>query len=121
MTNKKTVVIGASPNTYRYSNFAVRLLNKYKHDVIPVGIRKGKIDSLEIILGKPEVENVDTVTLYVGPKNQPNYYDYILSLKPKRIIFNPGTENDELYDLAISNGIEIVEDCTLVMLNSDMY
>ena len=121
MSIKKTVVIGASPNESRYSNSAVRLLKNYNHSVIPLGIRKGKIKDLEIVLGTPHIDNIDTVTLYVGPKRQPEYYDYILSLSPKRIIFNPGTENDEFYQIAKNKGIEAIENCTLVMLNSGIY
>lgn len=121
MHSKKTVVIGASPNTSRYSNKAVRLLNSYNHEVVPIGIRKGKISNYDIVLDRPVINDVDTVTLYVGPQNQPPYFDYILSLKPKRIIFNPGTENDKFAQLAMNNGIEVVENCTLVMLHSDLY
>jgi predicted CoA-binding protein len=121
MQSKKTVVIGASPNTSRYSNKAVRLLERYNHEVVPIGIRKGKINDCDIVLDRPAIHDVDTVTLYVGPQNQPPYFDYILSLNPKRIIFNPGTENDELAQLAMNNGIEVVENCTLVMLHSDLY
>lgn len=118
---KKTVVIGASPNKSRYSYKAVSLLQKYNHEVVPIGIRKGKIEGLEIILGNPVIENVDSVTLYVGQQRQPEYYDYILSLKPKRIIFNPGTENAEFYKIAKDNEISIVVDCTLVMLHSGTF
>ena len=117
----KTLVIGASPNSMRYSNKAVRLLKTYGHEVVPVGIRKGVIDDLEILTEKVKEPDVHTVTMYVGPIKQADYYDYILSLKPERIIFNPGTENSELIQLAENNGIKTVQNCTLVMLNSGIF
>ncbi len=117
----KTIVIGASPNPTRFSFRAVKLLNSFGHDTIPIGIRKGFIDQTEILTGKPKVDSVHTVTLYIGMDKQSEYYEYILSLNPKRIIFNPGTENNELYNMAKSKGIETVENCTLVMLNSGIY
>jgi predicted CoA-binding protein len=119
--NKHTVVIGASPNPDRYSYKATMSLLLHGHTVYPVGLRKGRIDSLEIITDKPVIENVDTVTLYVGPDNQPYWYDYILSLKPKRLIFNPGTENPELQKMAADKGIETEEACTLVLLSIKQY
>ncbi len=119
---KKTVVIGASPNPSRYSYKAVELLSEYGHPVVAIGQRSGLIDGLEIKIGTPVVEDVNTVTLYLAPGNQSAVYDYILNvLKPKRIIFNPGTENDVLEKMAESNGIEVVEHCTLIMLNRGVY
>ena len=115
--NKKTVVIGASENTDRYSNRAVRKLKAYGHDVVAVGLREGEIDGIKIHADKPAAANVDTVTMYVGEKNQPQLYDYIFSLNPKRIIFNPGAENPELEKLAEAKGIEVMEACTLVLLS----
>ena len=121
LKNKSTVVIGASPNADRYSNKATLSLQKYGHTVFPIGIRSGKINDLDIITDKPQIENVDTVTLYVGLDNQPAWIDYIMSLKPKRIIFNPGAENPEFEALAQSNGIEATEACTLVLLSINQY
>lgn len=118
---KKTLVLGATPNPERYAYLATMRLAKYGHEVVPVGIRKGEIEGIEIIEGKPDVGAVDTVTLYIGEARQPEYYDYILSLQPKRIIFNPGTENPELMRLAQAQGIETVEGCTLVMLSIGAY
>ncbi|MBL7827931.1 MAG: CoA-binding protein [Saprospiraceae bacterium] len=118
---KKTIVLGATPNPERYANMAVRRLLQHGHEVTPVGIKTGTINGLEILQGMPMVENVDTVTLYVGPERQPAYYDYLLELHPKRIIFNPGTENEELAKLAEKNGIETIEACTLVMLSINAY
>lgn len=118
---KKTVVLGASPNPGRYSHMATERLLRYGHEVVPVGIRKGEIGGLSIHTDKPPISDVDTITLYVGPDNQPSWYEYILSLKPKRIIFNPGTENPELIQLAREAGIEPAIACTLVMLGTGTY
>ncbi|MFN0177106.1 MAG: CoA-binding protein [Saprospiraceae bacterium] len=118
---KKTLVLGATPNAARYSYIATKRLAQYGHEVVPVGIRKGEIEGINIVEGTPHEEGVDTVTLYLGADRQPEYYDYILSLKPKRIIFNPGTENPELVLLAKEQGIETVEGCTLVMLSIGAY
>jgi predicted CoA-binding protein len=119
--SKDTVVIGASPNADRYSYKATVSLKRYGHKVYPVGLRAGKIDGIEIITGRPALENIDTVTMYVGPQNQAVWQDYILSLKPKRIIFNPGAENSVLAEAAAKLGIECVEACTLVMLSIGNY
>lgn len=118
---KRTVVIGASDNESRYSNMATKRLLKYGHEVFPIGIRKGKIDTLDIITDRPVIENVNTVTLYIGPQNQDSWIAYVLSLNPKRIIFNPGTENSEFEQLANAKGVETVQGCTLVMLGADTY
>lgn len=117
----KTIVLGASPNPERFSYRAVSLLISYEHEVVPLGIRKGEIAGNEIITDFPQIENVHTITLYLGAKNQVKYYDYILNLRPQRIIFNPGTENPELKTLARENNIEVIERCSLVMLNSGHY
>ncbi len=113
----KTVVLGASENPERYSNKAVLSLVKHGHEVVPVGLKEGEIAGVKILSGKPAIKDVDTVTMYVGPKNQKEYYDYVLSLKPTRIIFNPGAENLEFENIAKANGIDVVEACTLVMLS----
>lgn len=118
---KKVMVIGASPNKQRFSHTCVKTLMQHGYEVIPVGVKKGEINGKEIIQGKPSVENLHTVTLYIGPRNQEEYYDYILEQKPQRIIFNPGAENPRLKELAGKNNIEVVEDCTLVMLNSGNF
>ena len=119
---KKTIVIGASTKDYRYSNKAVCLLDDYKHEVIAIGNKNGKIRDIRIITDKEKVENVDTVTLYLSPKHQEEYYNYILNdIKPNRIIMNPGTENTILKELAEDKGIKVEEQCTLIMLNIDTY
>jgi predicted CoA-binding protein len=119
--NKKTVVLGASPNPARYSYLAVNRLAAHGHDVVAIGNRTGKINHVDVIKGTPPENNVDTVTLYLNANNQKQYYNYILSLHPKRIIFNPGAENHELAKLAIKNNIEPLEACTLVLLSTGQY
>lgn len=121
MESKKTVVLGASSNSSRYSNMAINRLSANKHPVIAVGLKEGKVGNVNIVTGQPKEENVDTVTLYLNSNNQKPYYQYILSLKPRRIIFNPGAENDELEELAAKNGIQTMEACTLVMLGTGQY
>jgi uncharacterized protein len=123
MSNKKTVVIGASNNPSRYAFVASKMLKDYRHEFVPVGIKKGEIYGQPILdlREKPEIKDVDTVTLYLGPQNQPEWYDYILSLNPKRIIFNPGTENREFMDMARDQDIEVDMACTLVMLRAGQY
>lgn len=119
---KKTVVLGATDNPTRFAYKAVHRLQQHGYDVVPVGIKKSEVGGIPIITDKnTPVGDIDTVTLYVGPQNQPSWYDYILSLKPKRIIFNPGTENPELERLARENNIEALHHCTLVMLASNSY
>jgi hypothetical protein len=98
---KKTIVIGASPRPHRYSYSAVSDLTKSGFPVEAIGLRKERIGDIEIRTGRPNIEDAHTVTMYVGPQNQPDYYNYIIKeLKPERIIFNPGTENFELEALA---------------------
>lgn len=117
----KTVVLGASENPERYSNRAVKSLLHHGKEVAAVGLKEGEIDGVKILSGKPEIPDVDTVTMYVGPANQPGWYDYVLGLHPKRIIFNPGAENPEFEKIAREKGIEVVEACTLVMLSIGNY
>jgi len=118
---KKTVVLGASDNPSRYSYLAVDKLNRYGHPVVAIGKKEGKVGNTDVITARPDEKEVDTVTLYLNPLHQKQYYDYILSLHPKRIIFNPGAENDELVALAKENGIQPVEACTLVLLSTGQY
>ena len=121
MNNKKTLVLGASDNPERYSYLAVNKLRRSGNEVVAIGRKKVKVSDVEIETEKKQFENIDTVTLYLRPENQKEYYDYILSLHPKRIIFNPGAENEELYDLAKSNGIKPLEACTLVLLSTNQF
>jgi predicted CoA-binding protein len=118
---KNTLVLGASENPSRYSHLALRRLESRQHPVVAIGRKKGVVGNVTIETEKKQWNNIDTVTLYLNPMNQKEYYDYILSLKPRRIIFNPGAENDELAQMATSKGIQSVEACTLVMLATNQY
>ena len=118
---KTTVVIGASENPERYSNRVIRMLHHQNIPFVAIGLKEGKIDGVKIQSGFPKVENVDTVTLYVGPAHQPQYYNYIIGLKPERVIFNPGTENPEFEKKVKEAGIEVLEACTLTMLTVGNY
>lgn len=118
---KKTVVLGASPNPDRYSFLAVNRLTAHGHPVVAIGKRAAQIGNVPIVTDHALQEDVDTVTLYMNPGNQQEYYDYILNLHPKRIIFNPGTENDELAKMAEDKGIDTLEACTLVLLSTGQY
>lgn len=113
---KKTLILGASENTSRYSyKAAIALLNN-GHKVELLGKRKGTVKGVSIFTDKYSFSGIHTVTLYLNPENQRGYYDYILSLKPDRVIFNPGTENVVLENKLIKNNIEVMHRCTLVML-----
>ncbi len=117
MKNGKTVVIGASPNPIRFSHKAVKSLLRHEKEVVAVGFRDGLIVEEEILVGQPSIDNVHTVSIYIGSSRQTEYYDYIISLKPKRVIFNPGTVNPEFMAKLKNQGIEPVNACMLVMLN----
>ncbi len=118
---KKTLVLGASENPSRYSFLALHRLQSYQHPVVAIGKKRGVVGNVAIETEKKDWKDVDTVTLYLNPGHQKEYYDYIISLKPKRIIFNPGAENDELAGIAAEKGIQPVEACTLVMLVTNQY
>ena len=118
---KKTLVIGASTNTERYAYKAVVSLQKHGHEVIALGKSDGTINDTHIITTLEHFNNIDTVSLYINPSIQKEYYDYILALKPKRIIFNPGTENTAFEKLAAANGIAVEEACTLVLLSTNQF
>lgn len=120
---KITVIMGASNNPSRFSYVAAHRLKQKGYEIIPVGIKKGSVAGEEIrdIRLKPIIDNVDTITLYMNPRNQQTYYDYILDLGPRRIIFNPGTENPELAAAARDQDIETIFNCTLVMLSQGIY
>lgn len=121
METKTTLVVGASENRERYSNRAVKLLRKHNHNVIAYGLKNGKIDDVEINVNFPQSEEINTVTMYVGPRNQVALYDKIINLTPKRVIFNPGAENQEFARILKSKGVIVIENCTLVMLNTGIY
>lgn len=120
-TTKTTVILGASPKADRYSYMATERLSNHGHPVFPIGIKAGQIGNNEIITDRPMVENVDTVTLYLNPTNQEDWKQYILTLQPKRVIFNPGTENPAFEDELRQQNIEALEACTLVLLSTGLY
>lgn len=121
--SKKTVIFGATTNQQRYAYLAAERLTNHQHEIVPIGIKKGEVFGKTIIdvNERPHIAEVDTITMYVGPQNQSQWEDYILSLNPKRIIFNPGAENPSLETKAKENGVEVLEACTLVMLGSGQY
>lgn len=119
--NMKTLIIGATDNADRYAYKALKLLRQYGHEVVAIGNRSAIVDGVPIIVGKPTISDIDTITLYINPAIQRDYGDYILSLRPRRIIFNPGTENAQLAQLARQNGIETENACTLVLLQTRQY
>ena len=121
MNTKKTLVLGASENPARYSYLAINKLKQYGHPVVAIGKKTGNVNGIPIQTGQPEIQNIHTVTLYLNPKNQEDFYNYILSLNPVRIIFNPGTENATLEELAAEKGIQTMEACTLVLLSTNQY
>lgn len=118
---KKTLVLGASEKTDRYSNMAMELLKAHGHAIVAIGRRAGQAHGIEIRNDLRNVTDINTVTLYLNPPNQKEFYDFIIGIKPSRIIFNPGTENTELQALAEQAGIEWEEACTLVLLNTGQY
>ena len=121
MTDKKTLVLGATPDTSRYANLAANRLVRSGHSIVNVGLKSGEVAGVTI--EKPEQihTDIDTITLYVGPQHQPPLYDYIISTHPKRIIFNPGTENSELKRMAKDAGIDTEYACTLVLLSTGQF
>ncbi|MGL4993708.1 MAG: CoA-binding protein [Bacteroidales bacterium] len=120
-SKKKTLVIGASENPERYAFKAVTQLVVNGHPVIAFGSRAGKIGDVNIETHFPKADSIHTVTMYLGPKNQQGYYDLIESLSPRRVIFNPGTENPEFADRLNDLGIETLDACTLVLLATKQY
>jgi predicted CoA-binding protein len=118
---KKTLVLGASLKTNRYSNYAIHSLTDKKHEVVGVGLKEGKINGVTIYTGMPKFENIHTITLYLNPKRQKDYYKYIVSLRPQRVIFNPGTNNKELENILEENKIFYENSCTLVLLSTGQY
>ncbi len=120
---KKTAVLGATPNSARYAYQAANMLVSRGHPIVPIGIKTGEVAGEEILdlRTRPKVTDIHTVTLYIGPDNQTAWIDYIISLAPKRIIFNPGTENQAFETLAKSKGIDVLQACTLVMLSIGNY
>lgn len=118
---KKTLVLGASDNPARYSFLAIHRLRSLGHPVVAIGKRHTMVSDVVIETEKKKFENIHTITFYLNPLHQYEYYDYALSLKPQRIIFNPGAENEELGELAKKNGIGVLHACTLVLLSTGQY
>lgn len=120
-TNMKTLILGASTKPNRYAYLALQSLLKNNYPVFGVGIKAAEVDGVKIYKDQKVFKDIDTVTLYLSAKNQIEYYDYLLQLKPRRVIFNPGTQNPELEHLLVENQIEVVHACTLVMLSTQQY
>lgn len=120
---KKTAIVGATTNPGRYAYLAASMLKEYGHPIVPIGIKKGEVfgENILDINQRPVVKDIDTVTLYIGPQHQEEWYDYILSLKPRRVIFNPGTENPDFAKKVEAAGIQAEDACTLVLLRTNQY
>ena len=120
-SSKKTLVLGASSNPSRYSYLAVNKLREHQHPVVAIGKKTALVADVAVQSEAPPIPDLDTVTLYLNPENQKNYYDYILSQHPRRVIFNPGAENPEFEKILDDKGIQIMEACTLVLLGTGQY
>lgn len=121
LMNKTTLVMGASTNPSRYSNMAIKKLRNAQVDVKAFGLKKGEVVDVSIDTEPIDYDSIDTVTLYLAAKNQPEYYNYIIGLQPRRVIFNPGTENPDFYKILKANDIESEVACTLVLLGTNQY
>ncbi len=123
MSKKKTLIVGATTNPSRYAYYAASMFDERGLNFVPIGIKTGELFGKRILdlKLKPALEDIDTITLYIGPDNQAEWIDYLLSLKPKRIIFNPGTENPEFFKKATSAGIKALLACNLVMLSTGQF
>ncbi len=118
---KNVIVLGASPNENRYSFLAVKMLCEYGHSVTAIGKNNGFIEKTPVKWELPILENIHTISIYLNSEIQKQYFDKILKIKPLRVIFNPGTENDELENLCRQNNIAVIEGCTLVMLRTNQF
>lgn len=116
-----TLIIGASTNPNRYSNIAIKRLIDKNFPVVAIGIKKGNVLGVAIETEKKDFQNIDTVTLYLNPERQKEYYDYIIGLNPRRVIFNPETENKEFVALLKDKNIKAEIACTLVLLSIDQF
>ena len=119
--NKKTLVLGASLKPNRYSNYAIQRLVANNIETVAFGLKAGEISGIMVDTGLLPYQDINTVTLYLSPKRQNDYYDYVVSLKPKRVIFNPGTENSEFYAVLKEKNIPFEAACTLVLLATNQY
>lgn len=118
---QKTLILGASLNPNRYSYVALQRLAANGIETVAIGLKVGNVAGIDITTQAVDFKNIDTVSLYLNAKNQENYYQYIVDLKPRRVLFNPGTENPQFYTILKSNGIEIQQACTLVLLSTGQY
>lgn len=118
---KKTLIIGASTDPDRYAYKAAHMLTSRGHQIVNIGIKKGEVAGVAIEKPDTIYNDIDTITLYIGPATQPQYFDYIVATKPKRVVFNPGTENEALEELLDKHQIEYTEACTLVLLSTGQY
>lgn len=120
---KKTLIVGATTNPSRYAYLAAKMFAERGMEFIPIGIKKGELFGREILdlRAKPDLKDIHTITLYIGPNHQEEWIEYLISLKPKRIIFNPGTENPDFFNLAKEAGIEVLPACNLVMLSTSQF
>jgi uncharacterized protein len=121
MKNKKTLVLGATTKPDRYAYKAISMLVEKGHSVLAIGQNAGEVAGIKIQTKQIPVKNIDTITLYINPARQRDYYNYIVEIKPKRVIFNPGTENPEFYQLLELNNIKAEVACTLVLLTTNQY
>lgn len=123
MSEQVTLIVGATTNPSRYAYFAANRLKDYGVPFIPIGIKSGEVFGEKILdlRAKPDMQNIHTITLYIGPAHQEEWIDYLISLRPKRIIFNPGTENPVFFQKARTAGIQVLQACTLVMLSTNQY
>ncbi len=121
MKNKKTLVLGASTKPDRYAYLAITKLVEKGHSVLAIGQNAGEVAGVKIQTKAIPLKNIDTITLYLNPARQRDYYNYIVEARPKRVIFNPGTENPELYQLLTLNNIKAEQACTLVLLTTNQY
>lgn len=117
----KTLVLGASLNPNRYSYLALQRLVANGIETLAIGLRPGNVAGINIVTQQVDFKNIDTVSLYLNPKNQEDYYQYIIGLNPRRVLFNPGTENPGFYKLLEANGVMVEEACTLVLLSTGQY
>lgn len=121
MKNKKTLVLGASTKPDRYAYKAITMLVEKGHSVLAIGQNTGEVAGIKIRTKAIPLANIDTISLYLNPARQRDYYNYIVEAKPKRVLFNPGTENPELYQLLQLNSIKVEIACTLVLLSTNQY
>lgn len=119
--DKKTLVLGASTNRNRYANIAINRLRSHHVPTVAIGLKGGEVAGVPIETEKVPFKDIHTVTLYLGPARQPQYYDYIVSLQPERVIFNPGTENPEFYRILEEENITSEVACTLILLATKQY